>query len=160
MWQVDAKGKWKRQTYAAHLLREGYAVCISNHVDPLASNNAYQALQFIEVLSSMDIPLNLMTRFGKEADTQALFDLIGDRPTPIYSSIPTFNDEIARKCEPGAPLPNQRLEYLKQAIAAGYPVSVGINPIIPGWIDDPIEMVTRLKDAGIKNVTLGKIHLS
>lgn len=160
LWQTDDKGQWKRKTYAAHLLREGYAVCISNHVDPLAGNNAYQALQYIEIMRGMNIPLNLMTRLGKPSDTQALFDLISGTPTPIYCSIPTFNADIARKAEPGAPLPEQRLEYLKQAISQGHPVSVGINPVIEGWIDDPVDMVKRLVDAGIKNITLGKIHLS
>ncbi|MDX2215500.1 MAG: hypothetical protein SFY66_19710 [Oculatellaceae cyanobacterium bins.114] len=159
LWQTDDKGEFKRKTYAAHLLRSGYAVTLSNHVDPLAASNWFQALPLIETLQEMGIPLNLMTRFGKDEHTQELFSLL-KQPTPIYVSVPTLNAEIARKCEPGAPLPEQRLEYIKQAIALGHPVNVGINPVIPGWIDDRDLMAKTFKEIGVWGVCLGKIHLS
>lgn len=160
LWHTDERSQFKRKTYAAHLLREGYAVTLSNHVDPLANSNWFQALPMIEMLLNMNIPISLMTRFGKPDHTQALFDLISDRPTAIYSSIPTLNPDIARKCEPGAPLPEQRLEYIRKAIAQGHPVNVGINPIIPGWIDDPDGMAKLLAEIGVWGVCLGKLHLS
>lgn len=161
LWDDDGKGGYKRKTYAADLLRRGYAVTLSNHVDPLSGSNWAIASALIETLVSMNIPLNLMTRFGKKRFVDEFFELLEPvRETPIYCSVTTLNADIARKCEPGAPPPEERLEGIRRAIALGHPVNVGINPVIPGWIDDPDGMAKMLADMGVWGVCLGKIHLS
>lgn len=160
LWHTNSKGQWKRQSYAAYLLRSGYGVSISNHVDLLASSNVRQGLPVVEMLVEMGIPLCLMTRWGKAQDVQHLFDLIEGRPTPFYSSVPTLNADIAKQCEPGAPPPEQRLAFIAEAVKRGHPVEVGINPLIPGWIDDPLAHAKAIKATGAHSVILGKLHIS
>jgi DNA repair photolyase len=159
LWDTTPDGSWKRSSYAAHLLREGYPVTISNHVDPLAASNAFQALPMIEMLRGLNIDVSIMTKFGKRRDTEALFDLL-DKPTSFYVSLATLNADLVREFEPGAPLPEERLEFIQAAIARGHYVSVGINPIVAGWIDDPAAMAAALYQSGVKAVWLNKLHLS
>lgn len=160
LWQTNDKEQWKRQTYTAHLLREGYPVVLSNHVDPLASSNAVQALPFVEALTALDIPVSFMTKWGKRRDVDHLFDLIDSKPSSIYVSVATLNPDIVRVCEPGAPLPEERLQYIREAVSRGHAVNAGINPVIPGWIDDPDAIAKALKDAGVHGVYIAKLHLS
>lgn len=149
-----------RETYVAHLLREKYAVTISNHVDPFSASNWFQFLPLLETLTALDIPVTILTRFGRAEWVGQALDILDGRPTAFYVSIPTFDDEIARKCEPGAPLPGDRLDFIDQVIARGHKVTVGINPIIPNWIEDPQDFMQRLHQAGVWGVWLNKIHLS
>ncbi|WP_088893188.1 radical SAM protein [Leptolyngbya ohadii] len=159
LWQQNDKGEWKRSSYAAHLLREGYPVVISNRVDPLAANNVSISLPLIETLTAMGIPVNVLTKFGKRKDVEQLFDTL-DRPTGFYVSLASLNPDIIRKCEPGAPLPEERLQFIQEAVSRGHAVSVGINPIVPGWIDDPVAIAKAVKDAGASGIQLGKLHFS
>lgn len=159
LWQ-QKEGKWKRTSYAAHLLREGYAVTISNHVDLLAASNWFQAKPLMVTLVEMGIPVTLLTRFGKSEWVAELLDILEGKPTAFYCSITTLDEAIASRCEPGAPLPGERLEFIRQVIGRGHKVTVGINPIVPGWINDPAVFCSQLKAAGVWGVWLNKIHLS
>lgn len=157
--QTTESGEFKRKTYAAELLRDGYPVIISNHVDPLATSNAFQALPLIERLQQENIPVSIMTKFGKRKDTEAFFDLL-DKPIALYVSLSTLDPKIVRDCEPGAPLPDDRLHWISEAVGRGHSVTVGINPIIPGWIYDPEKMVQLIAETGAQAICTGKIHLS
>lgn len=149
-----------RETYAAYLLREKYAVTISNHVDPFAGSNWFQFLPLLEMLTELGIPVTLLTRFGKREWVEEALDILEGKPTAFYVSIPTLDNDLAKKCEPGAPPPTERLAFVEQVIARGHKVTVGVNPVIPDWVPDPQAFTDRLKQAGVWGVWLNKIHLS
>lgn len=108
----------------------------------------------------MDIPLSLMTKWGKRRDADRLFELLEGKPTSIYVSVASLNPDVIRKGEPGAPLPEERLAYIAEAVSRGHSVNAGINPVIPGWIDDPDAIAKALKQAGVHGVYIAKLHLS
>lgn len=149
----------ERDSYASQLLREGYPVVLSNHVDPFARSNDFQAMPLIEVMLELGIPFSLQTKGGKRA-LEAL-EMIGrDRPIAWYISLATLDADVIRRVEPGAPLPEERLALIEQAIALGHRVCVGINPLVPQWLPDPEPLTQTLAQLGVHGVWLQPMHLS
>jgi len=62
----------------------------------------------------------------------------------VAVTITTMDDRIARKLEPGAPSPGKRVEALKRLKGAGIPVSVRIDPVIPG-LTDHLEVLNEVR---------------
>jgi len=80
----------------------------------------------------------------------------------ITFSIPTVDDDIWRKTEPGTAHPRQRLKALEKLVAAGIDVGVGMAPILPGLSDRPdqIEAVVKAaRAAGATGLWAGMLHL-
>ena len=69
----------------------------------------------------------------------------------VTFSIPTLDDEVWRRTEPGTAHPRQRLRALKTLVDAGVKASVGMAPILPGISDRPEqleEVVRAAREAG------------
>jgi DNA repair photolyase len=68
--------------------------------------------------------LDIWSQLAKVTDAQIAF------------SIPTLDEAVWKKMEPGTAKPIKRFEALRQLTAAGVPCGVMIAPIIPGLTDD------------------------
>ncbi|MEM0197898.1 MAG: radical SAM protein [Fervidicoccaceae archaeon] len=71
----------------------------------------------------------------------------------VTPTVTTMRSEIARKIEPGAPDPSERVEAMKALSSKGVPVGARIDPIIPGINDDEEELrelVDILASAGAR----------
>src|SRR5439155_8686749 len=80
----------------------------------------------------------------------------------ITFSIPTLDDEIWRKTEPGTAHPRQRLRAIERLVAAGIDVGVGMAPILPGLTDRPDQLeavVKAARAAGATGLWAGMLHL-
>ena len=69
----------------------------------------------------------------------------------VTFSIPTLDEEVWRRTEPGTAHPRQRLRALKTLVDAGIKASVGMAPILPGISDRPEqleEVVRAAREAG------------
>jgi DNA repair photolyase len=69
----------------------------------------------------------------------------------VTFSIPTLDEEVWRRTEPGTAHPRQRLRALKALVDAGVKASVGMAPILPGISDRPEqleEVVRAAREAG------------
>jgi DNA repair photolyase len=80
----------------------------------------------------------------------------------VTFSIPTLDDDVWRRTEPGTAHPRQRLRAVERLAAAGIRVGVGMAPILPGLSDRPeqLEAVVRAaRDAGASQVWSGVLHL-
>ncbi len=78
-------------------------------------------------------------------------DLIASGNVAVTPTITMLDRELSLLIEPGAPLPEKRLDALRRASSAGVPVGVRIDPVIPYVNDDPYmlrELVARVADAG------------
>ncbi len=146
----------ERNTLAAHLLKQGYPVVVSNKVDPFASSNYLQSVPVLEVLTALGIPVQIQTKGGRGVDKVLSFL----PPSVWYISISTLNDDIRRQCEPGAPPIKDRLALIEQVLSLGHSVVVGINPCIPEWLPNPIPLVKQLKSLGVWGVWVETLHLS
>ncbi len=77
--------------------------------------------------------LELWTRLASVTDAQVTF------------SVPTLDEEVWRKLEPGTSRPIKRLQAMRQLVEAGVPCGVMIAPVVPGVTDDEphLEAVIR-----------------
>ena len=80
----------------------------------------------------------------------------------ITFSIPTLDQDIWRRTEPGTAPPRQRLRAIRTLIDAGIDASVGMAPILPGLTDDPArmaEVVRAARDAGATSIWTNVLYL-
>src|SRR6266851_735700 len=92
----------------------------------------------------------------------AATDLARRADLHISVSIPTVDDDIWRRTEPGTAHPRQRLRAIEKLVAAGIDVGVGMAPILPGLSDRPegIEAVVKAaRAAGATGLWAGMLHL-
>ena len=90
-------------------------------------------------------------------DIDVLTELSRRAGFSVTFSIPTLDDEVWRRTEPGTAHPRQRLRAISKLIGAGIKASVGMAPILPGISDRPeqLEAVVRAaREAGAVGVLL------
>ena len=77
-------------------------------------------------------------------------------------SIPTLDEEIWRRTEPGTAPPRQRMRALKRLVDAGIRTGVGMAPILPGLTDRPellAEVVRAARAAGATGIWSNLLYL-
>jgi DNA repair photolyase len=108
-------------------------------------------------------PMNLITRGPMIVrDIDVLTELARRASVGITFSIPTLDEEIWRKTEPGTAPPRQRLRALKELVDAGIKVGVGMAPVLPGISDKPEllrEVVKAAREAGATGVWTNVLFL-
>src|SRR6202163_5081230 len=95
-------------------------------------------------------------------DLDVLVELARRANLHITFSIPTVDEEVWRRTEPGTAHPRQRLRAIEKLVAAGLDVGVGMAPILPGLSDRPdqIEAVIKAaRAAGATGLWAGMLHL-
>ena len=76
--------------------------------------------------------------------------------------MPTLDDEIWRRTEPGTAPPRQRLRALSRLVEAGVSASVGMAPILPGLSDRRElldEVVREARAAGATGIWANLLYL-
>jgi DNA repair photolyase len=106
----------------------------------------------VEALSEARTPFGIITRGTMIVrDIDVLSEAAKRAEISVNFSVPTIDDEIWRKTEPGTPHPRQRLRVLRRLVDAGIKAGVGIAPVLPGLSDDPqklADVVKAARDAG------------
>ena len=119
--------------------------------------------QCLEVLSDLSNPMGLITRGPMIVrDLDVLSDLARRAVVHITFSIPTVDDDLWRRTEPGTAHPKQRLRAIEKLAAAGIDVGVGMAPILPGLSDRPdrLEAVVKAaRAAGATGLWSSMLHL-
>lgn len=100
----------------------------------------------VEALGEAANPFSVITRgplIVRDADVLA--EAARRAKVSVTFSVPTLDDEVWRKTEPGTAHPRQRLRALKALVEAGVQASVGMAPLLPGISDRPelMEQVVR-----------------
>ncbi|MEM2865649.1 MAG: radical SAM protein [Candidatus Hadarchaeales archaeon] len=81
-------------------------------------------------------------------------DLLSRLPCAVSVTLTTLRPGLARRLEPGAPPPERRLKALRELSDAGVPVSVRLDPVIPGLNEEEIEsLVEAAASSGAKHLT-------
>lgn len=119
--------------------------------------------QCLEAMRDLSNPAAMITRGPMVVrDIDVLTELARRAEVHITFSIPTLDDDVWRKTEPGTAHPKQRLRALEKLVAAGIDVRVGMAPILPGLSDRPdqLEAVVRAaRAAGATGLWAGMLHL-
>ena len=70
-------------------------------------------------------------------------DLLKEAKCCVAVTITTMDESVAKTLEPGAPPPGKRVHALKKLKSNGIPVSVRIDPVIPG-LTDPLQVLDEV----------------
>jgi DNA repair photolyase len=106
----------------------------------------------LEALRDAANPFSIITRGPLIVrDVEVLAEAARRANVSVTFSVPTVDDEVWRRTEPGTAHPRQRLRALKTLVDAGIKASVGMAPILPGISDRPEqleEVVSAARAAG------------
>ena len=117
----------------------------------------------LEVLGQAASPFGIITRGPLIVrDVDVLQDASRRTDVSVTFSVPTLDNEVWRKTEPGTAPPRQRLRALTALVDAGVKASVGMAPILPGLSDRPeqlAEVVKAVRAAGATSVWANVLYL-
>jgi DNA repair photolyase len=117
----------------------------------------------LEALAAARNPFDLITRGPMIVrDLDVLQHASRRAPVSVNISVPTLDEEIWRKTEPGTPPPRQRLRALRMLVDGGVRAGVGLAPILPGISDGPEQLaavVDAAREAGATHVWCNVLHL-
>jgi DNA repair photolyase len=117
----------------------------------------------LEALGRASNPFSLITRGPLIVrDRDVLVEAARHAEVSVTFSIPTLDEDVWRKTEPGTAHPRQRLRALRELVEAGIKANVGMAPILPGISDSPYqlaEVVRAARDAGACGVWANLLFL-
>jgi DNA repair photolyase len=144
---------------------QGETVAIGAATDPYQpAEGRYRLTRgCIEALRDASNPFSLITRNPMIVrDLDVFVEASRRAQVGVVFSVPTLDEEVWRRTEPGTPPPRRRLEALRQLVDAGVKASVGMAPILPGISDSPeqLEAVVRAaREAGATGVWANVLYL-
>lgn len=145
--------------------RSGH-VAIGSATDPYQPAEGRYRLtrQCIQALGEARTRFSIITR-GPMAlrDRDVMVEAARRTSMSISFSVPTLDDDVWTRTEPGTAHPRQRLKVLRQLADAGINAGLSIAPVLPGLSDRPeqIETVVRAaRDAGAQFIWCGTLRLS
>lgn len=120
-------------------------------------------LACLGVLARAATPFGIITRGPMIVrDIDVLQEAARRAEVGVTFSVPTLDDEVWRKTEPGTAPPRQRLRALSQLVEAGIKASVGMAPVLPGLSDRPeqlAEVVKAARAAGATGIWANLLYL-
>jgi DNA repair photolyase len=149
-----AKASWEHET-----------VAIGAATDPYQpAEGRYRLTRgCIEALRDYSNPFSIITRGPLIIrDVDVLAEAAARASVSVTFSIPTLDEEVWRRTEPGTAHPRQRLRALKSLVDAGVKASVGMAPILPGISDESTSLravVRAAREAGACGVWANLLFL-
>ena len=149
-----ARRSWRKET-----------IVIGAATDPYqpAEGRFKLTRQCLLALRDFSNPAALITRGPMIVrDVDVLTELARRASLHVTFSIPTVDDDIWRRTEPGTAHPRQRLRAIEKLVAAGIDVGVGLAPILPGLSDRPDRLeavVVAARAAGATGLWANMLHL-
>nr|WP_083434340.1 PA0069 family radical SAM protein [Sphingomonas sp. Y57] len=96
----------------------------------------------IEVLAEHDHPLVITTKSARIVrDIDLLAPMAAKRLAAVMMSVTTLDPALARRMEPRASAPRQRIAAIAALVRAGVPTSISVSPIVPAINDHEIEAI-------------------
>jgi DNA repair photolyase len=144
---------------------QGDVVAIGAATDPYQpAEGRYRLTRAcLEALADAHNPFSLITRGPMVLrDVDVFQQAARVAEVGVSFSIPTLDEHVWRRTEPGTAPPRQRLRALRALADAGIRASVSMAPILPGLSDRPeqlAEVVRAARDAGATGIWANLLYL-
>jgi DNA repair photolyase len=144
---------------------EPEAVAVGAATDPYQPAEGRYRLtrSCIEAFAEAANPFSIITRGPLIVrDVDVLAEAACRARVSVTFSVPTLDEEIWRRTEPGTAPPHQRLRALSRLVEAGVSASVGMAPILPGLSDRRElldEVVREARAAGATGIWANLLYL-
>ena len=105
----------------------------------------------LEIISKNEFPVHILTKSDLVLRDIDLLKNISRVYAAVSFTITTADDDLARKLEPGAPLPSARFRAMLELAEAGILTGVTMMPILPFLEDseqDILEIISRADSSG------------
>jgi DNA repair photolyase len=143
--------------------REGVAIGAATDPYQPAEGRYRLTRACLEALGEAATPVSVITRGPLVVrDVDVLADAARRAEVSVTFSVPTLDEEIWRRTEPGTAPPRQRLRALSELVGAGVRASVALAPILPGLSDRPdllADVVRAARAAGACGLWANTLHL-
>jgi DNA repair photolyase len=117
----------------------------------------------LEVMLEFAQPVHMLTKSPSVLRDLELWSRLAEvTDAQIAFSVPTLDEAVWKKMEPGTARPIKRLQAIRELTAAGVPCGVMIAPIIPGLTDDEAhleEVIRTAKGHGARFVAPNVLNL-
>jgi DNA repair photolyase len=143
----------------------GNRIAMGTNTDPYQKAEGKYRLTrgIIEVLTERQNPFSILTKSTLVLrDLDVLTEAAARTDVVVDLSIPTLDEDVWRRTEPGAPHPRQRVEAVRRLNEAGISSGVLIAPVLPGISDRPDQLravAEAVVDAGARFATPMYLHL-
>lgn len=139
----------------AVLMKMGYPVIISNHIDPLSRSNAFMP-PVIHGMYDAGYSVLIQTKLADDIST-----VESDSHKLLWAvTLDTDQDDLGKKIAPDAPLVSTRLKHIERLTARGHKVIVLMCPYVDAWYKDIEGFVAHLKGIGVSGIWAEPLHLS
>jgi DNA repair photolyase len=143
----------------------GDPVAIGTATDPYQPAEGRYRLtrSCLEVLAAAANPFHIVTRgplVVRDADVLAAASRRAC--VTVSFSVPTLDDDVWRRTEPGTAPPRQRLRALARLREVGIDAGVAVAPVLPGISDRPEQLaavVRAARDAGATRIWASVVNL-
>jgi DNA repair photolyase len=128
----------KRLTREISKVEPGVLLAIANSSDPYppAEKSLGLTRGCLEILGERGVRVQVVTKSDLVCRDS---DLLAEMMASVSVTVTTLQDDISRILEPGAPLPQRRLQTIEHMRRLKIPVSARIDPIIPGINESELE---------------------
>lgn len=99
--------------------------------------------QALAVIAQFRFPIHVITKSDLVLKDLETLRQINEVYAAVSFSLTTIDDTLARKVEPGAPVPSRRLQAMARLAQAGIVTGVVMMPLLP-FIEDDAEGVQRI----------------
>jgi DNA repair photolyase len=114
--------------------------------------------QCLQIIQRQHFPIHIITKSALVTRDRDILQAINKIYAAISFTITTADDELAKKIEPYAPLPSQRLKAMRELSDIGIYTGVTMMPILP-FIEDNVKnirtIVEKTAEAGGKYIIAG-----
>lgn len=144
---------------------KGESVAMGTNTDPYQrAEGKYKLMpRIITTFTQFRNPFSILTKgtlIVRDLELLAEAARVTDVTTAF--SIPTLDEDVWRRSEPGTPHPRKRIETVAKLNEAGVPCGVLVAPVLPGISDSRgqlREVVEACIDAGASHVSPILLHL-
>ncbi len=153
------------RTELARRTWQGESVALGTATDPYQpAEGRYRLTRAcLGVLADAENPFSIVTRGPLIVrDVDVLADAAARTQVGVSFSVPTLDEEVWRRTEPGTAPPRQRLRALEQLRSAGIDAGVAVAPVLPGISDSEEQLrdvVEAARAAGATHVWASTLHL-